>query len=128
MKKAKNFIGRLLISLVFIYAIPGKIINFDRTLEAIINRNIPSSIAPFLLISAILCLFFGSIFFITGFRQNIGIILLLIFLIPTTIIFHFYPFQVNAVLMNTGLIGGLILGIKNYKVNSLKNLFKKQKN
>tara|TARA_B100000161_G_scaffold222101_1_gene167484 strand:- start:133 stop:312 length:180 start_codon:yes stop_codon:yes gene_type:complete len=51
----------------------------------------------------------GSGFFIFGENQKIGSVFLLLFLIPTTIIFHVFPFNQKAVLMNLGLIGGLII-------------------
>ena len=126
-EQTKSLIGRILISAVFIYAIPGKIINFERTVEVISNRNIPSTLAPFLLLLAIICLIFGSILFISGFKQRLGAYLLLIFIVPTTFIFHFSPFQAKAVLMNAGLIGGLILGLNNIEGKSLKELFNNQK-
>jgi len=72
---------------------------------------------------AIICLVFGLILFISGFRQRLGLYLLFIFIVPTTFIFHFSPFQLKDILMNTVLIGGLILGLKNVKGNSLKELF-----
>ena len=126
-EQTRNLIGRILISAIFIYAIPGKIINFEQTIEVITNRNIPTNLAPFLLILAIICLIFGSILFISGFKQKLGIYLLLIFIVPTTFIFHFSPFQAKSVLMNAGLMGGLILGLSNLKGNSLKELFNNQK-
>ena len=126
-EKARNLIGRILISAIFIYAIPGKIINFERTIEVISNKNIPPNLAPFLLLMAIICLIFGSILFISGFKQKLGAYLLLIFIVPTTFIFHFSPFQIKATLMNAGLIGGLILGLNNVKANSLKELFNNQR-
>tara|TARA_B100000579_G_scaffold135174_1_gene109491 strand:+ start:868 stop:1266 length:399 start_codon:yes stop_codon:yes gene_type:complete len=126
-EQTKDLIGRILISAIFIYAIPSKIINFERTVEVISNRNISLTLAPFLLLLAITCLIFGSILFISGFKQRLGACLLLIFIVPTTFIFHFSPLQIKAVLMNTGLIGGLILGLKNVKSNSLKERFTNQK-
>jgi len=125
-EKARNLIGRILISAIFIYAIPGKIINFERTVETITSKSIPPFIATFLLLTAILCLIFGSILFISGFKQRFGAYLLLIFIVPTTFIFHLFPFQARAVLMNAGLIGGLLLGINNSKSQSLKDLFNNQ--
>tara|TARA_Y100001968_G_scaffold267067_1_gene256841 strand:- start:779 stop:1177 length:399 start_codon:yes stop_codon:yes gene_type:complete len=122
----KNLIGRILISAIFIYAIPSKIINFERTVEVISNKNIPHNLAPFLLMLAIICLIFGSTLFISGFKQRLGAYLLLIFIVPTTFIFHFSPFQIKAVLMNAGLVGGLILGINNVKGLSLKEIFNDQ--
>ena len=126
-EQTRNLIGRILISAIFIYAIPGKILNFERTVEVISNKNIPPAIAPFLLVLAIICLIFGSILFISGFKQKLGAYLLLIFIVPTTFIFHFSPFQLKATLMNAALIGGLILGLNNIKSNSLKELFNNQK-
>ncbi len=125
-EQTRSLVGRILISAIFIYAIPGKIINFERTVEVISNKNIPSTLAPFLLVLAIICLIFGSILFISGFKQKLGVYLLLIFIVPTTFIFHFFPFQIKAVLMNTALIGGLLLGLNNEKHISIKELFKNQ--
>ena len=125
-EQTKNLIGRILISAIFIYAIPGKIINFERTVEIISNKNISTTLAPFLLLSAIICLIFGSILFISGFKQKLGAFLLLLFIVPTTFIFHFSPFQIKAVLINASLIGGLLLGLKDTKGSSLKELFNNQ--
>tara|TARA_Y100001968_G_scaffold266369_1_gene255854 strand:- start:689 stop:1090 length:402 start_codon:yes stop_codon:yes gene_type:complete len=127
LKQTRNFIGRILISAIFIYAIPGKILDFERTVEIISNQNIPLTLAPYLLIIAIICLIFGSILFISGFKQKLGAFLLLIFIVPTTFIFHFSPFQAKAVLMNAGLIGGLLLGLNNLESNSLKQIFNNQR-
>ena len=92
-EQARNLIGRILISAIFIYAIPGKIINFEKTIEVITSKNIPPFLAPSLLISAVCCLIFGSILFISGFNQRLGVYLLLIFIIPTTFFFSFFPFS-----------------------------------
>ncbi|WP_269625451.1 DoxX family protein [Prochlorococcus marinus] len=125
-EKTRDLIGRILISAIFIYAIPSKIINFDQTVEVISNKNISSTLAPFLLLLAIFCLIFGSILFISGFKQKLGVYLLIMFIVPTTFIFHFSPFQAKAILMNAGLVGGLILGLNNAKGNSLKEIFNNQ--
>ena len=125
-EQTKNLIGRILISSIFIYAIPGKILYFERTVEVISNKNIPTALAPFLLVSSIICLIIGSTLFVSGFKQKVGVYLLLIFIIPTTFIFHFSPLQIKAILMNSALIGGLLLGLNNVKSNSLKELFNKQ--
>ena len=127
-EQTKNLIGRILISAIFIYAIPGKIINFERTVEVIASKNISPNLATFLLLLAIICLIFSSILFISGFKQRLGAYLLLTFIVPTTFIFHFSPFRIKAVLMNAGLIGGLMLGLNNVKGNSLKELFNIQTN
>ena len=108
-KSVLDFFSRLAISAIFISAIPGKINGFERTVEYISSKGIPDPIASFLLVGAIICLILGSGFFIFGGNQKIGSVFLLLFLIPTTMIFHVFPFHQRAVFMNLGLIGGLII-------------------
>ena len=108
-KSFLDFFSRALISAIFISAIPGKINGFERTVEYIYSKGIPDPFASILLVGAIICLVLGSGFFIFGENQKIGSVFLLIFLIPTTIIFHVFPFHQRALLMNLGLMGGLII-------------------
>ena len=108
-KSFLDFFSRVSISAIFISAIPGKINGFERTVEYISSKGIPDPISSILLVGAIICLILGSGFFIFGENQKIGSIFLLLFLIPTTIIFHLFPFHQRAVFMNLGLIGGLII-------------------
>ena len=108
-KSFLDFFSRLSISAIFISAIPGKINGFERTVEYISSKGIPEPISSILLVGAIICLILGSGFFIFGENQKIGSVFLLLFLIPTTIIFHVFPFHQRAVFMNLGLIGGLII-------------------
>ncbi len=108
-KKILDFIARVAISSIFITAIPSKISGFSKTVEYIISKGIPDPIASILLVGAIICLTLGSGFFIFGKDQKIGTIFLLLFLIPTTIIFHVFPFHQRAVFINLGLMGGLLI-------------------
>ena len=107
-KSLLDFFSRVAISAIFISAIPGKINGFERTVEYISSKGIPDPIASILLGGAIICLILGSGFFIFGENQKIGAVFLLLFLIPTTIIFHVFPFHQRAVFINLALIGGLI--------------------
>jgi len=108
-KSFLDFFSRVSITAIFISAIPSKINNFEKTVEYISSKGIPDQISSILLIGAIICLIFGSGFFIFGENQRIGSVFLLLFIIPTTIIFHVFPFHQRAALMNLGLIGGLII-------------------
>ena len=108
-KSFLDFFSRVSISAIFISAIPGKIIGFAKTVDYINSKGIPEPISSVLLIGAIICLILGSAFFIFGENQKIGSVFLLLFLIPTTIIFHVFPFHQRAVFMNLGLIGGLFI-------------------
>ena len=108
-KSFLDFFSRVSISAIFISAIPSKINDFERTVEYISSKGIPDPISSILLVGAIICLILGSGVFVFGENQKIGSVFLLLFLIPTTIIFHFFPFHQKAVLINLGLMGGLII-------------------
>ena len=108
-KSFLDFFSRVSITAIFISAIPSKINGFEKTVEYISSKGIPEQISSILLIGAIICLILGSGFFIFGENQKIGSVFLLLFLIPTTIIFHVFPFHERAFFMNLGLIGGLII-------------------
>tara|TARA_B100000963_G_C22179292_1_gene473745 strand:- start:120 stop:500 length:381 start_codon:yes stop_codon:yes gene_type:complete len=106
-----DFVSRVAISAIFISSIFSKIKSFDKAVEYISAKGVSDPFAPVLLVGAVICLTLGSGFFIFGKDQKLGSALLLIFLIPTTIIFHLFPLQERAVLMNLGLMGGLILAV-----------------
>ena len=108
-KSFLDFFSRVSISAIFISAISGKINDFERTVDYISSKGIPETISSILLVGAIICLILGSGFFIFGERQKIGSVFLLLFIVPTTIIFHLFPFHQRAVFINLGLIGGLII-------------------
>ncbi len=108
-KSFLDFFSRVSISAIFISAIPGKINDFERTVEYIYSKGIPETISSILLFGDIICLILGSLLFIFWEKQKIGSVFLLLFLIPTTIIFHVFPFQQRSVFINLGLIGGLII-------------------
>ena len=106
-----NFLGRLLLSAIFVNAIPGKITNFSAQANFITSKGFPQSISIILLVFAILILISGSVLMIFTNKVKLASSLLLIFLIPTTIIFHFLPFDIFPVVRNLSLIGGLLLAL-----------------
>ena len=59
-KSFLDFFSRLSISAIFISAIPGKINDFERTVEYISSKGIPEPISSILLVGAIVCLVLGS--------------------------------------------------------------------
>ena len=107
-KSIKSFrFSKFAISAIFI-SNASKINDFEEQLIIFLQKVFPINCIC-LLVGAIICLILGSGFFIFGENQKIGSVFLLIFLIPTTIIFHLFPLQQRAVLINLGLTGGLII-------------------
>lgn len=103
-------IGRVLLGLVFLHALLGKVTGFAAVSAAISAKGLP--LAPLLLAMAMLLLAVGSLLLISGWRSRLGALLLLVFLIPTSLIFHG---EVSdgaeriQLLKNVAIIGGLLL-------------------
>ena len=110
-KKFLDFMARVAISSIFISAIPGKILGFSKTVEDIASKGIPAPIVSIAFVGAIICLILGSGFFIFGKDQKIGAILLILFLIPTTIVLIIFPNDIRAIFNNLSLIGALLIPV-----------------
>tara|TARA_Y100000589_G_scaffold332221_1_gene390476 strand:- start:9356 stop:9715 length:360 start_codon:yes stop_codon:yes gene_type:complete len=110
-----DFLGRLLLSAIFVFAIPGKLLNFSDQTQYIVSRGFPESISIVFLIAAIILLITGTILLIFTKEVKLACTLLLIFLIPTTIIFHVVPLQMANLARNLSLIGGLLVAIDKAK-------------
>ena len=81
-----NRIARVLLCLVFINAVIGKFAGFTDTADAIAAKGLPMAAA--LVVGSMLLMAAGSALVISGWRSRLGAALLLIFLIPTTLLFH----------------------------------------
>ena len=108
--KLFDFVGRAFVAFLFAQAVPGKVTGYLSTVDFIVSRGIPEPLAALLLIAAIVVLIAGTILFVFAPNTRIGASLLLLFLVPTTLIFHTFPVDAGFV-RNLALIGALILAV-----------------
>jgi uncharacterized membrane protein YphA (DoxX/SURF4 family) len=104
-------IGRILLVLIFLKSGIGKIENFEGTAQYMASHGI-APYTNFFLVGAIFFELAGSITVILGYFARFGAILLLIFLIPTTLIFHdafVDPKMMIHFMKNVGIFGGLLV-------------------
>ena len=113
MEGLKSFailIGRILLVLIFIQSWIGKLGNFEGTAQFMANAGMP--MASFFLVGAICFEGVGSLTILFGFYARFGAMLLLLFLIPTTIIFHGHFGDMNQqihFMKNVSMFGGILL-------------------
>ena len=79
-------VGRILLSAIFLWSGIKDIRTFEATAAHMGEQGI--FIPQVLLVGAIICLMLGSLALILGLKARWGAVLLIVFLIPTTIIFH----------------------------------------
>jgi uncharacterized membrane protein YphA (DoxX/SURF4 family) len=109
--KALDLLGRLCIAALFVNALPGKMGDFSGTASLIASKGIPGPLSSALLVCAIVILILGSVLLVFGSNTILGASLLLLFLVPTTLIFHTNPLDLPHLLTNVAVIGALILAI-----------------
>ena len=103
-------IARIFIALIFLVSGIGKIFNFEGTAGYMKSVGMSGPV-EFFLVGAIIFLIAGSLSILLGIKPKIGAILLILFMIPTTFIFHFEPGTEEDIqlMKNLGLMGGLLM-------------------
>lgn len=110
-----TLIARLCLSAIFIFAGASKLIFFDQTHAYMASKGFTA--IPFFLISAALLELIFGLCLLLGYKARFAATVLLLFLIPTSLIFHdFWTLEVGAeralqqilFLKNIAIMGGLI--------------------
>lgn len=108
-------LGRTLLSAIFLMSGFNKITGWSAAAGYMASKQMPA--VPFFLAMAILFELAGGISVITGYKARFGALLLLVFLIPTTLIFHNFwaaeaaqqQNQMIHFLKNVSIMGGLLV-------------------
>ena len=110
LKSLASLVGRILLVVMFLHSGIVKIQDFDGTARFMAQYGIPYT--PYFLFGAIILELAGSIFVILGYYTRFAALLLIVFLIPTTIIFHTNfedPMQSIMLMKNVSMFGGCLI-------------------
>jgi putative oxidoreductase len=107
--------GRVLLSLVFILSALGKLAGWESSQQYMASKGLP--LVPVLLGLAIAVELAGGLSVLLGWHARWGALLLFLFLIPTTLIFHNFwslagmerQTEMTNFLKNLAIMGGLLL-------------------
>ena len=109
-KALASLLGRVLIVLIFVNSGVGKIGNFEGTTQYMAKFGMP--MPSFFLLGAIVLELVGSLAVILGYFTRFGALLLIVFLIPTTLIFHTNfgdRVQMIMFMKNVSMLGGCLV-------------------
>ncbi len=110
MKSLLQLLARILISLIFLWSGLQKILHFSATQQYMSMHKMPQT--TLLLIGAIIVEIGGGLCLLFGFKTKWAALLIALFLIPTTWIFHRNladQIQLLEFLKNLAIIGGLLM-------------------
>lgn len=107
MNRALTSFGRFLIAIIFLVSAFRKTTSFNATVERMAAKGIPFT--EITAVGAIAFEVLGGLMLATGFQPRLGALLLILFLIPTTVLFHPVtdPGQFTQFLKNVAILGGL---------------------
>lgn len=103
-------IARLCLALLFLWSGIGKILDPAGTQQYMASAGMP--LTGLFLVGAIVLELAGSLSLILGYKPRLGAILLIIFLIPATLIFHTnFADRIQQImfLKNVAILGGLLM-------------------
>jgi putative oxidoreductase len=103
-------LGRLFLSVIFLKSGIGKIFSFAGTQQFMEAKGMP--IAALFLVFAIILEIGGGLSVLLGYKTKWGALALILFLIPTTLIFHNQlsdQVQLGMFIKNFAILGGLFM-------------------
>ncbi len=108
-------VGRVLLAQIFLTSGFSKIFGWSGAAAYMTSKGMPA--APFFLFMAIVLEIGGGLAVAAGYKTRLGVLALVVFLAPTTVIFHdFWSYEGQEARMqliefkkNLALLGGLIL-------------------
>lgn len=104
-----SLVGRILISAIFLISALSKISDFEGTQGYMATHGM--SFTALFLVLAIIFEAMGGLAILLGCKAKLGALLLIIFLVPTTIVFHTNfeeKIQIIMFLKNLAILGGLL--------------------
>lgn len=109
--------GRILLAYIFVLSGYGKITNFAGTAGYMAKYGMP--MIEFFLVCAIVLELAGSLMLVLGWKARWGALALIVFTVPTTLIFHAYwavpPEQAYGQMIqfqkNLAILGGLLFAL-----------------
>lgn len=107
--------ARLLIVPIFIYSGINKLGNPTGTIDTMREAGITAA-TPVFMYGSVAFLLLGSLLVLLGYKTRLGAFMLLLFIIPTTLLFHWdfeNATQVIALYKNAGIAAALLLLIAN---------------
>ena len=106
-QKLSIILGRLCLAAIFVYSGIHKFMDLSGTATTLAKVGFP--IPLLFAVGAATFEVVGALSLATGLQTRIGACLLIIFLIPTTFIFHPPGSQLIQFLKNLGILGGLLI-------------------
>jgi putative oxidoreductase len=132
MKDVIDLIGRIFLSIIFLFEAYDSIVYFGDTKNTMTDYGLVWQ-QDLLLVGAIISLIIGGVFLLIGYRTTLASIMLLLYFVPVTLIVYSFwndPVEIQRIqsiifMKNIAIIGGLLMmTVKDPGKYSIRRIFR----
>jgi putative oxidoreductase len=102
-------IGRIMIAYIFVTAGIEKIPGASATMQYMASAGLPHSLIPILLVLTIVVELLGGLMLVFGWHAELAALIMFLYMIPVTLIFHVSTGQTIEWAKNLAIMGGLLM-------------------
>ncbi|HEY2523602.1 MAG TPA: DoxX family protein [Candidatus Binataceae bacterium] len=102
-------LGRIMLAYIFVSAALGKIGAPAATMKFMESGGLPHSLVPELFVLSIVVELLGGLMLIAGWHADLAALVMFLWMIPVTIIFHVSTGQTTQWEKNVAIMGGLLM-------------------
>jgi putative oxidoreductase len=102
-------IGRIMIAYIFVTAGIEKIPGASATMQYMASAGLPHSLIPIFLVLTIVVELLGGLMLVFGWHAELAALIMFLYMIPVTLIFHVSTGQTIEWAKNLAIMGGLLM-------------------
>jgi putative oxidoreductase len=109
LRGAGALLGRIMLAYIFVSAGIGKIGGPAATMQFMVSGGLPRSLVPELFVLSVVVELLGGLMLIAGWHAELASLIMFLWMIPVTIIFHVSTGQTTEWEKNLAIMGGLLM-------------------
>jgi putative oxidoreductase len=109
LRNAGALLGRIMLAFIFVMAGVEKISGPAATMQYMASAGLPHSLVPELFVISVIVELGGGLMLVFGWHADVAALIMFLFMIPVTLIFHVSTGQTIEWQKNLAIMGGLLM-------------------
>ena len=109
LRNAGALLGRIMLAFIFVMAGVEKISGPAATMQYMASAGLPHSLVPELFVISVIVELGGGLMLVFGWHADMAALIMFLFMIPVTLIFHVSTGQTIEWMKNLAIMGGLLM-------------------
>jgi putative oxidoreductase len=109
LRNAGALLGRIMLAYIFVMSGIEKISGPSGTMQYMAGAGLPHSLVPGLFVLSVIVELLGGLMLVFGWHADLAALIMFLWMIPVTLVFHVATGQTMEWEKNLGIIGGLLM-------------------